>query len=804
MALAIVAALSCGRDRSLAPTTEPSTTPITQRAGSLGPTVALDEPGAIDLLEPLRNGAIDSTGPIVDLGEAQSAAFVLPPVPSRVDEVNGDSWAEVGPRLRLRVPIDTTVAPDRIRLRIRRARAHRVLALVDGVPVRQALLPEDQGAHVIELPVAPERFARESALVELRFLGGIKPNDDSPSPRGPRAVLPPVISAEEAARSRDAGVQPSASTTSASSAQPAQPRQPTVVEIDWVHVCRAGAAVARVTDLVADVRVDRTPRRSLTLYPPTRASWVTVLPASATLRTAVTAEGVRGGNVAPVRARIRIEVDDASPVEREVEVRANTPWTELSLDLAQFAHKAARISFAAIASDDPDAGVSGSADAGVRTDIRVAFADPRVIARTEAPAPLPTARHALFIVVRGLRVDRILPQINGRFAGGGFQRMAREGIVARAQVASGRELPALASALTGLSPDGHRIEEWTDTHDERAPTMGTLLREGGMATALFADDKWIEGSGLDRGYGEVRTCPGEAARCRAEIPFGLAAEWLVARRDRRAFAVVVTRAGVPPLDPPRDLLLQFDPNPAENALQPEGTAAFALSPRASPSLNLDRLMTLYDAAIANVDRVLAQAMDRLREANLLDQCVIVLVGSRGTALGEEHFVGEGPARLVAVHETAVMVRAPGVRPRVLTEVVSSIDANATILERLGVTGPWVGPLAPVSLAAVSALGAHPRGFVSALGVRNEPALRFGALLALTSRGGSNVVLLEPERDPMGAEDLRTQKPIALAFAERTLSSFRDAGGNDPERFSPSTRALSDAVVTALRQGTARH
>lgn len=733
---------------------------------------------------------------MVDLGEAQSAAFVLPPVPARVGEVNGDSWAEVGTRLRLRVPIDSAAPPDRVRMRIRRARARKVLALVDGVPVRQALLPEEQGTHVIELPVAPERFARESALVELRFLGATKPDDTAPTGRaGRRYLLPPAISAEESARSRDAGAP--------SRPGPSPSAQPSVIEVDWVHVCRAGAAVARVADLVADVRIDRTPRRSLTLYPPTRASWVTVLPASATLRTAVAAEGVRGANAPPVRARIRVEVDDASPIEREVEVSANAPWTELSLDLGPFAHKAARVSFAAMPSRDTDAGAP-TQDAGVRADVRVAFADPRVLARVEAPAALPTVRHALFVVVRGLRVDRVLPQVHARLAAGGFQRLAREGLVARAQVASGRELPALASALTGLSPEGHRIEEWTDTHDERAPTMGSLLREGGMATALFADDKWLEGSGLDRGYGEVRTCPGDAARCRAEIPLGLAAEWLVTQRDRRAFAVVVTRAGVPPFDPPRDLLLQFDPNPAENALQPESTAQYLFDPRARPSLSVERLVTIYDAAMANVDRALAQAMDRLREANMLDQTVIVLVGSRGTALGEERYVGEGPVRLASVHETVVMVRAPGVRPRVLTEVVDAMDANATILERLGVAGPWRGTMTPVPLSSVSALGAHPRGFVSALGARNEPALRFGALLALTSRAGANVSLIEPEHDPMGVEDLRTQKPIALAFAERTLSSFRDAGGSDPERFSPSTRALSDVVSAALRQGTARH
>lgn len=262
-----------------------------------------------------------------------------------------------------------------------------------------------------------------------------------------------------------------------------------------MHIGRAGGSVARVADLVADVRIEHTPRRSLTLYAPTRASWVTVLPAAATLRTAITAEGVRGATVPPVRARIRVETDDAPAIEHTAIVRANQPWTEVWLrrHLAAFANRAARVTSAERAPVDEDGGALPIAlnDAGAaRTGSVVSPSRTRACWRE--PRWLPTlapVRHALFVVVRGLRADRLIPAVNTRMSFGGFSRLAREGLLARVLVPSGRELVALATMLTGLSPEAHRIEDWTDTHDERAPTMGAMLREGGMATALFADDK---------------------------------------------------------------------------------------------------------------------------------------------------------------------------------------------------------------------------------------------------------------------------------------------------------------------------
>lgn len=781
------------------------------RQASTPAQLAREISGTTDLLEPLRQGAIDVSGPVVDFGEPQAAPFLLPPLPLHSEEVNGDSWASVGSRVRIRVLVDQTRLPDRIRLRVRRVHARRLLAIVNGVPVRQIVLEPSRTPTVLTLPVVPERFARNETTVELRFLGVVRP----PVERRParRTVMPPAVAA-----GTDLAV--------TLGTQVPAPTVPPVAEIDWVHLTREAGVVTRCSDLVADVRVGASPRRALTLFAPTRLSWVTVLTGQSTLRTAAAAEGVHGSQQHSIRGRIRIEADDVPSLEDVFSVDPGSSWSERSLSLSAFAGRAVRISFAAEALDlegqplpppptvpppAPSARdrvvTAANAPAPARDDTRLAFSDPRLVTRP-APsfAPPPPSRHALLVVVRGLRADRLLPAVSSRL-NSGFARMAREGLVARALSPSMDELSALASLVTGLRPETHRVVEWTDTHDERAPTLGSLLREGGVATGLFTDDQWLVGSGLDRGYSEVHGCPNELATCSTESVMMAAADWLASHRDRRAFALVVTRAGLVPLDPPREVMTELDPTPAENAMSPEQTM-FLAARSASASLTIEpaareRLALLYDGALMGVDRALGHALERLRDRQTLDQTAVVLVGSRATVLGEGGRVGDAPTPMSPLVETVVMVHSAGVRARVLPETVSALDATATVLERMGVQGRWESAEAPVSLAALPGAGAHPHGFIASVGPHGLPALHVAALRIFATRTGA-VQIFDTLTDPLVEHDLASERPIARAFAERAMAADRESSQVPTMTYTPSTRVLADPIARALRLGRHLH
>lgn len=720
--------------------------------------------GELDLIPLLRDGTIDAAGPVVDLGEPQAAAFLLPPLPRESEIVNGDSWALVGPRLRLRVPVSLASPPTVVRFRVRRAHARGVMVLIDGVPARTALLPTGAGPVVVSLPVFSDRFRRDVTELELRFYGVTRSTSSDVSHGG-----------------GDAGAIARRSAVSLP-----------VAAIDWVHLARDGTPAVRTSDLVADVRAGGPPRRALTIYSPTVLSTTTVIPARATLRAALSAEGIHGSRPGSVRASIRVEADDKPSVDFRAEMTAGASWREVSLDLSSLAGKAARITVAA----------EGGGDT------RLAIADPRiVVTRNDASVlSLPPVRHVLMVVVRGARMDRFLPVLSPRLNAGGFAKLMREGIVAAALAPSPRALAALASAVTGLPADVHGMAEWTDTLDEEAPTVAALLREAGVATAGFSDDRWWQGSGLDRGLSEQGGCPGEVVWCRAETVLAQAVEWLVRQRQNRSFALVVTRAGIPPFDPPPDLLNALDPEPYEGAITAEQSARlWARSRRGAVHLDrreMDRLAALYDAALAGVDRGLAAALDRLRDTGMLTDTAVIVVGDRGTPLGELGFVGEGPMSLTAVSHTVLMVKNPGVAPARLGETVSVLDAAATVLECLGAASEGRGPSAragAVSLLTLHGARLHARGVVTVVSARGDLGLRFGELLAL-ERGTGGMVLLQPEMDPLGRNDLSSQWPIARSYAESVLASYRQAGADEIVRrvYVPSTRALPPAVESALR------
>jgi hypothetical protein len=696
----LVALGACHRDE--APRARPGT-----REGRAASTDAVPTgPIVVDLLDAFTRASIDTDGPVVDLGEPQAAGFI-------------------GARLSLRVPIDhgggdddPLDPPGFVRFRVRRASSRVASVIVDGLLVRSAALPPNGAAGVVSVPVPRDRFTRTPTEVELRFTTSrLKPG------MTPRPAL----------------------------------------EVDWVHLARSEATPTVVAGLLSDVTLAGPPRRALTFHPPTALGITRVLPPGATFRAALGAESPRGSSrpPAPLVARVRVELDGEAPLDRRFEIAPNRGWTEVSLDLARFAGRPARITVHA--QEGPEC--------------RLAVAAPRLeFARALAPrAAAPT--HVVLVVVRGLRPDRLWPELSPRFTFVGFARLLREGSYARVTAPGPRPWAALMSATTGLPVDVHRVFEHTDLLSDEAPTLTSELAARGVAVSCFSEDPLWFGSGADRGCATRWSCADHPGACRADASLAAAADELVRSRSTQGFTLVVSRGAAFPLDPSAENVTALDPTPYEGTMTPAQTAALAerghrgdvrLDPR-----DQDRLNLLYDASLRSVDQGLALLLDRIAEAHLDERVLVVVVGDRGVPLGEQRAVWEGPMAQREVNTTAMLWRGPGVPAgQLLAAALGVVDGAATALAAFDIDAP--AEMEGRSVRAPDAL--HDRAFTVEGDARGGLGLRFGALLALprpAALGGG--LALRSVDDPAG-EDLSAAQPIARALAWQSLALSSPAAG----------------------------
>ncbi|MFO0624717.1 MAG: sulfatase-like hydrolase/transferase [Polyangiales bacterium] len=697
----------------------------------------------MDLTERFQHGLIDTAGPVLDLGEPQAMPWLRGSGPLSAEVVNGSSWARVGARLRMRVVIDPTRAPEEppanppqfVRLRLRHVTARQLSVIVDGLLVRAALIPAGGESSVLSLAVPPDRFRRSVADVELRFSAS-------------RAVL-----------------------------QAGAP----VASVDWVQLSREEILPERCVELVSDVTAGGTPRRALTLYAPTELSTLQVLPERAVWRMSLASEAPRGAARAsrPVMATIRAEADGVAVIERRVEVAPNVAWRDLALDLSTLGGRPARLS---VRADRPE-----NLPPDEPFDVRLAVAAPRLErAAVTAPARSTRARHVVMVVLRGARLDRFVPQLSTRFTGG-FATMVREGLTAQVTTGSVRAWAALQTAATGIAADQHGLQEVTDLLSDEAPTPGTVLAEHAIQTAVYTDEAaWI-GSGADRGYGRREGCPEAQPLCRVGPMFQTIADNIRASRGS-SFTLLVTRGGTLPLDPPNDLVLALDSVPFEGTLTPAQTGVLATRARTT-EIRLEprdraRLDLLYDASLLTVDRGLALLIERLQAHRLDDATLLLVVGDRGVALADGRYFGDAPIWRPEMLSTVLLARGPGIpRGGVLRGVAGTLDGVATALDALGV--PLPEEFGGVSLFEPERL--QERALPMVATPRGDVGLRFGDWLALPRPAPQAGVSLFDLTSSARDADLGDANPIARLFAEARITSLRGDGAR--RTFARSTRAL---------------
>jgi arylsulfatase A-like enzyme len=358
----------------------------------------------------------------------------------------------------------------------------------------------------------------------------------------------------------------------------------------------------------------------------------------------------------------------------------------------------------------------------------------------------PSRPDVLLVTIDTLRSDALGFAGNRRVETPVLDRLAARGIVFRnAHAHNVVTLPSHANILTGLLPYQHGIRDNTGFHlDPSIPTLATLLKEVGYATAAFVGAFPLDSRfGLARGFDvyDDRYPRGKTPldfempeRSASEVVSAALAWW----KENRA---------------PRFLWVHvYDPHAPYRPPAP-----FAERYRANE----------YLGEVAATDAALAPLLDPVSSGTAAPTLVVV-TGDHGEALGEHGERTHGLFAYEATLHVPLVVCFPGrVAPGSSAEFVRHVDVAPTILEAAGIAKPAALTGSSLFSASAAARTTYFESFSTALNRGWAP------LRGVIADGMKYVDLPIPELYDLSADssesrNLAADRPEVLRRLARTL------------------------------------
>lgn len=324
--------------------------------------------------------------------------------------------------------------------------------------------------------------------------------------------------------------------------------------------------------------------------------------------------------------------------------------------------------------------------------------------RGDAPSPqtAETRRppNVVIVVLDTTRGDRCSVNGYARPTTPELEALAREGAVFRdCWSPSPWTAPAHASLFTGLRPRNHGLMAGNGYYlSDALDTLAERLARNGWSTACFTANDFISPSfGLTQGFGfveRVYDLPMSA------YPFAAGAhdrgvDWALREhaQGRRFFLFLNDIEPHAPYTPPAESEAQFigDATPQEvaaaRALEFPITLGYNVGAIHIPPRIIEVASRLYDAEVATVDAAVGRLVRRLRDAGVLDDTVLVVLGDHGENFGEHGLL----EHVFSMHRTLLhvplVVRYPPAFAAgcVVDDLVRLEDVHTTIVGLCGLT-----------------------------------------------------------------------------------------------------------------------
>jgi arylsulfatase A-like enzyme len=275
-------------------------------------------------------------------------------------------------------------------------------------------------------------------------------------------------------------------------------------------------------------------------------------------------------------------------------------------------------------------------------------------------------RHVILISIDTCRADYLSCYGCPRQITPNVDRLAQEGVLfVNAITPMPLTLPAHSSMLTGTYPLYHGVHDNLDhVLAESNVTIAEILREQGYITGAIVSTFILDGQfGISQGFDSYNdrfvqpVGPGEDKERRGEEASRFACSYIEQHRDEPFFL----------------FLHYFDPHTEYNPPEPFAS---------------EYADDLYAGEIAYTDYCIGQVIDKLKELDLYDSTLIIIVGDHGEGLGEHGEAEHGYYVYQCTARVPFIIRPPGNRnPKRIDNIVSLVDVVPTILGYVGVDVP---------------------------------------------------------------------------------------------------------------------
>jgi arylsulfatase A-like enzyme len=388
---------------------------------------------------------------------------------------------------------------------------------------------------------------------------------------------------------------------------------------------------------------------------------------------------------------------------------------------------------------------------------------------------LPWARNLLVVLVDTLRADRLkVYNPHTRVRTPSISRFARSAVVfERAMAAESWTKPSVASLLTGLYPDRHKVLSHSSALPPTAPFAAEVFDSQGFTTAAFMGNGYISREyGFGRGWDTWMAFDGTRGANTARRIVDSAIHWLQRRpTDERFFAYVHTVDPHAPYAAPMAHRFMYVQRRYAGFLRPASTVQVLRDHSAGrvalSSRDLRLIEDLYDAEVTYNDHHVGRLLDALDGSGLGAQTLVVFVADHGEEFLEHAGLGHGHSAFEELVHVPLLVRLPGgvVRGRSAVEA-GLTDVLPTVCDLLEVECP--GRIDGRSFVEVLLDPGRSRGGVSftaahGAGLRAVRSSTFKLICR-----GTDCSLYDLGLDPGETTDVSAAHPIATAALRDAL------------------------------------